>query len=79
MITTLRDLAVGDQGRVTGLDVANCAHREKLMSMGLTRGAHLTVKRVAPLGDPVEIRLRGFALTLRRADAHGIKIEKLGD
>jgi ferrous iron transport protein A len=77
MSITLREMKVGDEGRIKAIRVSDSAFRERLLSMGLTRGAHFTVKRVAPLGDPVEIRVRGFALSLRKADADGVKIEKV--
>jgi ferrous iron transport protein A len=53
------------------------AYRRKLLSMGLTPGAELSVTRVAPMGDPVEIRVRGFALSLRRDEAAALSVELL--
>jgi ferrous iron transport protein A len=66
---------VGDEGRVAGFNVADAAYRERLLSMGLLPGTAFTVTRVAPLGDPVEIKVRGFALSLRKADADALKVE----
>lgn len=77
MNTTLRTMAVGDSGRVVGLAATASGYREKILSMGLTPGAEFTITRVAPLGDPVEIRVRGFALSLRRAEADAIRVEKI--
>ena len=75
MIATLRDMNVGDRGRIARLDIGNRAYKQQLLAMGLTRGAEFTVLRVAPLGDPVEIRVRGCALSLRKSDATGVQIE----
>jgi ferrous iron transport protein A len=76
MNQSLKDLAVGDTGRVTGFGEGSKAYRRKLLSMGLTPGAEFVVTRYAPLGDPVEIRVRGFSLTLRRDEAAALRVEK---
>ncbi|MEB3210104.1 MAG: FeoA family protein [Leptolyngbyaceae bacterium] len=68
-------LEVGQSGRVLGYEKGNRAYREKLLSMGLTPGTHFTVTRQAPMGDPVEIEVRGFKLSLRKAEATALQIE----
>ncbi|CAM5348229.1 ferrous iron transport protein A [Thauera mechernichensis] len=73
----LKQLEVGDRAKVSGFAEAGGAYRRKLLSMGLTPGAELQVVRVAPMGDPVEIRVRGFALTLRKGEADALTVEKL--
>jgi Fe2+ transport system protein FeoA len=73
---TLRDLAVGDAGRVTGLEAGNPAYRRRLLAMGLTPGTEFTVTRFAPLGDPVQIAIRGFSLSLRRDEADIVRVER---
>jgi len=73
----LKDLAVGDRARVLGYGVSGGAYRRKLLSMGLTPGTELAVTRVAPMGDPVEIRVRGYALSLRKDEASALAVEKL--
>lgn len=74
----LRDLSVGDRAAVTGYAKASGqAYRQKLLSMGLTPGAEIRVTRVAPLGDPVEIRVRGYALSLRRDEADALEIRRI--
>ncbi len=73
----LKDLAIGDSAIVTGFAESSRAYRQKLLSMGLTPGAMLSVTRVAPLGDPVEIRVRGFSLSLRKNEADALDIRKL--
>ncbi|SOB93713.1 FeoA family protein [Rhodobacter maris] len=74
---TLKDMKVGETGRVLGLRPGAGSYRKKLLSMGLTPGALFTVQRVAPMGDPVEIAVRGFRLTLRKAEADAIEVETL--
>lgn len=76
MATSLRDLGVGDRATVVGYDEGGRAYRKRLLAMGLTPGAELTVIRQAPLGDPVEIRVRGFALSVRRDEAASLLVEK---
>ena len=73
----LKQLAVGDRARISGFAEAGGTYRRKLLSLGLTPGAELQVIRVAPMGDPVEIRVRGFALTLRKSEADALEVEKL--
>jgi ferrous iron transport protein A len=69
MSMTLRDLEVGECGRVLGFARGSRAYRGRLLAMGLTPGTEFAVVRFAPLGDPVEIRVRGFALSLRKNEA----------
>ena len=71
------DLCPGDRARVAGFQGLNNAYRNRLLSLGMTPGTEFTVKRVAPLGDPVEIVLRGFRLSLRQHEAEGLLVEKL--
>ena len=61
----LGDLAVGEKAKVAGYIKGSKTYRGKLMAMGLTKGTDFVITRVAPMGDPVEINVRGFALTLR--------------
>ena len=70
-----KDLRVGDRARVLGFTEGGKAYRRKLLSMGLTPGVEISVTRVAPMGDPVEIRVRGFALSLRRDEAAALQVE----
>lgn len=70
----LSQMAVGDRGTV--LKVAGDAEAaRRLMEMGLMRGTTIEVMRLAPLGDPLEVRVRGFMLTLRRSEAEHIEVE----
>ena len=74
---SLQDLTVGTIGRVIGYEKANRAYKSKLLAMGLTPGTEFTVTRHAPLGDPIEIRVRGFQLSLRKAEANTLLVEKV--
>jgi ferrous iron transport protein A len=77
MIMGLKNLVTGDLAKIVGFEPSGKAYRKKLLAMGLTPGTEFSVTRFAPLGDPVEIRLRGFSLTLRRDEASVLQIEKL--
>ncbi|MFG1480558.1 FeoA family protein [Xanthobacter sp. V4C-4] len=74
---TLSQLVPGDRARIVGLSRSRLEYRQKLMSMGLTPGVEFEITRAAPLGDPVEIRVRGFAMSLRKAEADMVAVEKL--
>jgi ferrous iron transport protein A len=76
MPLNLKDMAVGDTGRVIGFGEGSVPYRRKLLSMGLTPGVEFSVTRHAPMGDPVEIRVRGFNLSLRRGEAESLLVEK---
>lgn len=73
----LKQLVVGDRARLLGFAEGKSAYRRKLLSMGLTPGVEFYLKRIAPMGDPVEIVLRGFSLSLRRDEAEALRVEKL--
>jgi Fe2+ transport system protein FeoA len=72
---TLAELAIGDEGLVQRLEAAP-ADAQRLMEMGLTPGARVRVVRQAPLGDPIEVSVRGCRLSIRRADAQGIRLSR---
>lgn len=73
---TLNELTAGDSGRIEGYEATARDYRKKLLALGLTPGTELAVVRHAPLGDPIEIAVRGSLLTLRRSEASGIRIAK---
>ena len=76
MSLALASMDVGQRGRVVGFDRGRASpYRRRLLSMGLTPGTEFEVTRTAPLGDPVEIRVRGFDLSLRKDEAAILKIE----
>ena len=72
----LGQLSVGDKAVVKGFAEGQKAYRAKLLAMGLTKGIELELTRVAPLGDPLEISVRGFSLSLRKAEAAAILVER---
>ena len=72
---TLRDLPVGKSGRILAVG-GEGALRRRLLDMGLTPRTLVTVRKTAPMGDPMELLLRGYALTLRLADAEQITVEE---
>ncbi|MGI6524500.1 MAG: FeoA family protein [Bdellovibrionota bacterium] len=78
MNARLHDMAVGESGTVVGYVKGSSAYREKLLAMGLTKGTPFTVERIAPMGDPVEIKVRGFALSLRMDEASALLVEREG-
>lgn len=71
---TLRNARIGDAVKVVRLHGEGAVKR-RIMDMGITRGVTLSVRKVAPLGDPIEITVRGYELSLRKADAETIEIE----
>ena len=71
---TLRDVKVGKSCTVVKLH-GEGAIRRRIMDMGITKGVEVYVRKVAPLGDPVEITVRGYELSLRKADAEMVEIE----
>jgi len=73
----LKDLSVGERARIVGFSEGSSAYRRKLLSMGLTPGAEISITRVAPMGDPIEIRVRGFSLSLRKAEAEALTVERI--
>ncbi len=70
----LSDLNIGDYATVTGYSCGACVLKERLLAMGLTRGTDLQVMRQAPSGDPIEVRTRGFSLSIRRAEAAHLQV-----
>ena len=72
-MTVLGDLSPGDRARVQGVRCAP-AVRRRLLEMGLLPGTELSVVRRAPLSDPIEVRLRGYSLSLRKSEAAGVTV-----
>ena len=71
---TLRQAKIGDTLNVVKLHGEGAVKR-RIMDMGITRGVEVVVRKVAPLGDPVEITVRGYELSIRKADADMIEVE----
>ena len=71
---TLREAKVGDTVKVTRLN-GDGAIKRRIMDMGITKGVEVYVRKVAPLGDPIEVTVRGYELSIRKADAGMIETE----
>ena len=71
---TLRDVPVGDSAIVTALRGGGALKR-RIMDMGITKGVEIYVRKVAPLGDPVEITVRGYELSVRKDDAQCVQVK----
>ncbi len=71
---TLREVSIGETVRVKRLHGEGAVKR-RIMDMGITKGVEIYVRKVAPLGDPVELTVRGYELSLRKADAEMVEVE----
>ena len=71
---TLKETSVGETVKVVKLNGSGPVKR-RIMDMGITKGVNVTVQKVAPLGDPIELTVRGYQLSLRKADAEMIEVE----
>lgn len=73
-MTTLRDIGVGQSVRVVSLN-ASGALKQRIMDMGITKGTEITVNKIAPLGDPIGCKVRGYELSLRKDEAQYIEVQ----
>ena len=71
---TLRDVPVGQSARVVKIHGEGAVKR-RIMDMGITKGVEVYVRKLAPLGDPVEVNLRGYELSIRKADAEMVEVK----
>ncbi|MBQ6588581.1 MAG: ferrous iron transport protein A [Butyrivibrio sp.] len=71
---TLRDVEIGQSATIKKLH-GEGPTRRRIMDMGLTKGADVIIRKVAPLGDPIELTVRGYELTVRKADAEFVEVE----
>ena len=74
LVKTVKDLRVGESSVVVKL-YGEGALRRRIMDMGITKGTKVTLRKVAPLGDPLELRVRGYELSIRKSDAEMIEVE----
>jgi len=74
---TMAELKAGELAEIVGYTMGTAAYRAKLLALGLTRGVPIKIVNVAPLGDPFEIAVRGYHLSLRRDEVGVIKVRKL--
>jgi ferrous iron transport protein A len=75
-MTNLKNVKIGETVKVLDL-LCEGALRRRIMDMGIVKGTLITIKKVAPLGDPIEITVRGYELSLRKSDAENIIVEKI--
>ncbi|MBQ2311875.1 MAG: ferrous iron transport protein A [Firmicutes bacterium] len=75
---TLKDAVIGSTVKVAKLRGEGAVKR-RIMDMGITKGVEIYIRKVAPLGDPIELNLRGYELSLRKADAENIEVADLTD
>jgi ferrous iron transport protein A len=73
-MNTLRQAKIGDTVRVVKL-YGEGAVKRRIMDMGITKGVEVHIRKVAPLGDPIEVSVRGYELSIRKADAEMIEVE----
>ncbi len=73
-MNSLREVPVGSKAKVVRIHGEGAVKR-RIMDMGITKGVEISVRKVAPLGDPIEITVRGYELSLRKADAESIEVE----
>ncbi|MDR0879370.1 MAG: ferrous iron transport protein A [Clostridioides sp.] len=71
---TLKTVKVGDKVKVTKI-AGKGATKHRIMEMGITKGVEVSVRKVAPLGDPIQVTVRGYELSLRKSDAEIIEVE----
>jgi Fe2+ transport system protein FeoA len=76
MTERLKDLKPGECGEVLGYEGSDPVYRSKLLAMGLTKGTEVKLVKVAPLGDPVEIMVRGYNLSLRKTEADILQVRR---
>ena len=74
---TMAELKAGELAEITGYTLGNASYRAKLLALGLTHGVQIKIINVAPLGDPFEIAVRGYHLSLRREEVCVIKVRRL--
>lgn len=74
-ICTIDRLAIGDTGTIFSIDIKDKAKKRHLLDMGLTRGTNIKVKKIAPMGDPIDIELRGYELCISKSELSMIKVK----
>ena len=79
MSISILNLKPGDIVRIAGYRSGGSLYRRRLLAMGLTKGVEFAVERIAPLGDPIQIKIRNFSLTLRKQEADLLQIERIND
>lgn len=74
-IEKLSNLKIGQKGKVVNINIQEKEIRRHLLDMGITRGTEIRIKKIAPLGDPISIELRGYELCIRKEEMRNIEVE----
>lgn len=74
-ICSLSELKIGQTAVVKSINITNKNVKRHLLDMGLTKGTNVSIKKIAPMGDPIDILLRGYELAIRKADLKQIEVE----
>ncbi len=74
----ITSMKVGDEAEIVGYNVTSAAYRARLLALGLTRGATIRLLGVAPMGDPLRLKVRGFELSLRKSEAMSLQLKARG-
>lgn len=74
-ICSLSELKIGQTAVVKSINITNKDVKRHLLDMGLTKGTNVSIKKIAPMGDPIDILLRGYELAIRKADLKQIEVE----
>ncbi len=72
---SLSELKIGQTAVVKSINIVNKDIKRHLLDMGLTKGTNVTIKKIAPMGDPIDILLRGYELAIRKSDLKQIEVE----
>lgn len=76
-ICNMTNLSIGQKAKVLSLNVTNKEIKRHLLDMGITRGVEITIKKIAPMGDPIDIELRDYELCLRKEELKQIEVEEI--
>lgn len=76
-VCNLSELKVGQKGKVLQINIVDKQIKRHLLDMGITRGTIIEIKKIAPMGDPIDIKLRDYELCIRKADLSQIEVERM--
>lgn len=75
----ITDMKIGSKAEITGYTVTGAGYRAKLLALGLTRGATIQLVGIAPMGDPLRLKVRGFELSLRKSEACFLQLKEVAE
>lgn len=73
----LNNLSIGEEAKITGYESGSEQYRAKLLAMGLIKGTVIKLKKIAPMGDPIEIEVKGYRLSIRKSEAKILKLRRV--